>query len=264
MDCFLMDLKRSLLSKKFIFVVVAVVSILFVSTWNDLFVYTWWGSLTGGYGCVNILYNSLAFDKFKVLIVFLLGGLYTGSYCSDVNSKYLRLIIARTTILSYTLSRFIVNLLIIILAITIAIGLYIGISVCAGLPLISEGMRDLYYGDFSWNHPLVYSMMMALQFGVITVACSGIGLLLSVYQPNLFVSVGMCGLVFYVAASYIPYSSIFSILGLISMMPTFQAGIATPHKIMFLWGMLYPLTVYAFCAFFFARRLEWRKKHGLI
>ena len=59
-------------------------------------------------------------------------------------------------------------------------------------------------------------------------------------------------------------SSIFSVLGLISMMPTFSAGTATPHMLMFLWGMLYPLTVYAFCAFFFARRLEWRKKHGLI
>lgn len=99
---------------------------------------------------------------------------------------------------------------------------------------------------------------------VITAACSGTGLLLSVYQPNLFVAVGMCGLTFYAAASYIPYSSIFSVLGLISMMPTFSAGTATPHMLMFLWGMLYPLTVYAFCAFFFARRLEWRKKHGLI
>ena len=111
---------------------------------------------------------------------------------------------------------------------------------------------------------MIYLIMMALQFGVITAACSGTGLLLSAYQPNLFVAVGMCGLTFYAAASYIPYSSIFSVLGLISMMPTFSAGTATPHTLMFLWGMLYPLTVYAFCAFFFARRLEWRKKHGLI
>ena len=42
--------------------------------------------------------------------------------------------------------------------------------------------------------------------------CSGIGLLLSVYQANLFVAVGTCGLVFYVAVSYIPSGSIFNIL----------------------------------------------------
>ncbi|MEI3208896.1 MAG: hypothetical protein V8S84_14155 [Lachnospiraceae bacterium] len=72
------------------------------------------------------------------------------------------------------------------------------------------------------NHPVFYPIMMALQFGVITVACSGTGLLLSVYQANLFVAVGTCGLVFYVAVSYIPSGSIFSILGLISMSSTFS------------------------------------------
>ena len=142
--------------------------------------------------------------------------------------------------------------------------LYIGIGFCAGLPLVSENIKNLYYGAFAWDHPMIYSIMMALQFGVITAACSGTGLLLSVYQPNLFVSVGMCGLVFYAATSYIPTESIFSILILLSMLPTFPTRLATPHTLMFLWGMLYPLTVYAFCAFFFARRLEWRKKHGLI
>ncbi|MBS5027358.1 MAG: hypothetical protein ACLTRS_08265 [Lachnospiraceae bacterium] len=264
MNCFRMDLKRSIFCKKFIFVVIATYLVLLASTWNEFQTSTWWGDSTGAVGSVNIISTTLAFDKFKVVIVFFLGGLYTGSYCSDENSRYLRSIFTRTTLLSYTISRFVVNFIAIMMGMLIVFILYIGIGFCAGLPLVSENIKNLYYGAFAWDHPMIYSIMMALQFGVITAACSGTGLLLSVYQPNLFVSVGMCGLVFYAATSYIPTESIFSILILLSMLPTFPTRLATPHTLMFLWGMLYPLTVYAFCAFFFARRLEWRKKHGLI
>ena len=264
MNCFRMDLKRSIFCKKFIFVVIATYLVLLASTWNEFQTSTWWGGSTGAVGSVNIISTTLAFDKFKVVIVFFLGGLYTGSYCSDENSRYLRSIFTRTTLLSYTISRFVVNFIAIMMGMLIVFILYIGIGFCAGLPLVSENIKNLYYGAFAWDHPMIYSIMMALQFGVITAACSGTGLLLSVYQPNLFVSVGMCGLVFYAATSYIPTESIFSILILLSMLPTFPTRLATPHTLMFLWGMLYPLTVYAFCAFFFARRLEWRKKHGLI
>ena len=264
MNCFRMDLKRSIFCKKFIFVVIATYLVLLASTWNEFQTSTWWGDSTGAVGSVNIISTTLAFDKFKVVIVFFLGGLYTGSYCSDENSRYLRSIFTRTTLLSYTISRFVVNFIAIMMGMLIVFILYIGIGFCAGLPLVSENIKNLYYGAFAWYHPMIYSIMMALQFGVITAACSGTGLLLSVYQPNLFVSVGMCGLVFYAATSYIPTESIFSILILLSMLPTFPTRLATPHTLMFLWGMLYPLTVYAFCAFFFARRLEWRKKHGLI
>lgn len=264
MNCFRMDLKRSIFCKKFIFVVISTYLVLLASTWNEFQTSTWWGDSTGAVGSVNIISTTLAFDKFKVVIVFFLGGLYTGSYCSDENSRYLRSIFTRTTLLSYTISRFVVNFIAIMMGMLIVFILYIGIGFCAGLPLVSENIKNLYYGAFAWDHPMIYSIMMALQFGVITAACSGTGLLLSVYQPNLFVSVGMCGLVFYAATSYIPTESIFSILILLSMLPTFPTRLATPHTLMFLWGMLYPLTVYAFCAFFFARRLEWRKKHGLI
>lgn len=264
MNCFRMDLKRSIFCKKFIFVVIATYLVLLASTWNEFQTSTWWGDSTGAAGSVNIISTTLAFDKFKVVIVFFLGGLYTSSYCSDENSRYLRSIFTRTTLLSYTISRFVVNFIAIMMGMLIVFILYIGIGFCAGLPLVSENIKNLYYGAFAWDHPMIYSIMMALQFGVITAACSGTGLLLSVYQPNLFVSVGMCGLVFYAATSYIPTESIFSILILLSMLPTFPTRLATPHTLMFLWGMLYPLTVYAFCAFFFARRLEWRKKHGII
>ena len=261
-NCFRMDLKRSIFCKKFCAVVLGVLIVLIISTWDDLKMYTRWGDVPGYSGPVDTLAKSLAFDKFKIVVVFLLGGLYTGSYCSDMQSRYIRSIFTRTTITSYTLTRFAVNCLAIILGMLVSFGLYSILCLFGGMPLVGSYVEGFFYGAFAVRHPVFYLIMMALQFGVITVACSGIGLLLSVYQANLFVAVGTCGLVFYVAVSYIPSRSIFSILGLISMSSTW--GSTVSHRLMFLWGMLYPLTIYAFCAFFFARRLEWRKKHGLI
>ena len=144
MNCLRMDLRRSIFCKKFVLIVMATLLVLFASTWNEFQSYTWWGDSTGMQGCVNILYNSLAYDKFKVVIVFLFGGIYTGSYCSDENSRYLRSILNRTTLLSYTISRFLVNFIAIMLGMIIVIGLYLIVSVCAGLPLMSLGMKDLY------------------------------------------------------------------------------------------------------------------------
>ena len=239
-NCFRMDLKRSIFCKKFCAVVLGVLIVLIISTWDDLKMYTRWGDVPGYSGPVDTLAKSLAFDKFKIVVVFLLGGLYTGSYCSDMQSRYIRSIFTRTTITSYTLTRFAVNCLAIILGMLVSFGLYSILCLFGGMPLVGSYVEGFFYGAFAVRHPVFYLIMMALQFGVITVACSGIGLLLSVYQANLFVAVGTCGLVFYVAVSYIPSRSIFSILGLISMSSTW--GSTVSHRIMFLWGMLYPDT----------------------
>lgn len=141
MNCFRMDLKRSIFVKKFIFVVIATYLVLLASTWNEFQTSTWWGDSTGAVGSVNIISTTLAFDKFKVVIVFFLGGLYTGSYCSDENSRYLRSIFTRTTLLSYTISRFVVNFIAIMMGMLIVFILYIGIGFCAGLPLVSENIK---------------------------------------------------------------------------------------------------------------------------
>ena len=62
----------------------------------------------------------------------------------------------------------------------------------------------------------------------------------------------------YVAVSYIPSRSIFSILGLISMSSTW--GSTVSHRIMFLWGMLYPLTIYAFLCIFLCEKTRMEEK----
>ena len=135
-NCFRMDLKRSIFCKKFCAVVLGVLIVLIISTWDDLKMYTRWGDVPGYSGPVDTLAKSLAFDKFKIVVVFLLGGLYTGSYCSDMQSRYIRSIFTRTTITSYTLTRFAVNCLAIILGMLVSFGLYSILCLFGGMPLV--------------------------------------------------------------------------------------------------------------------------------
>ena len=89
--------------------------------------------------------------------------------------------------------------------------------------------KDSFTDLCSTTSSFFYLIMMALQFGVITVACSGIGLLLSVYQANFVCGSRNMWTGIYVAVSYIPSRSIFSILGLISMSSTW--GSTVSHRI---------------------------------
>lgn len=69
-NCFRMDLKRSIFCKKFCAVVLGVLIVLIISTWDDLKMYTRWGDVPGYSGPVDTLAKSLAFDKFKIVVVF--------------------------------------------------------------------------------------------------------------------------------------------------------------------------------------------------
>ena len=46
-NCFRMDLKRSIFCKKFCAVVLGVLIVLIISTWDDLKMYTRWGDVPG-------------------------------------------------------------------------------------------------------------------------------------------------------------------------------------------------------------------------
>ena len=150
-NCFRMDLKRSIFCKKFCAVVLGVLIVLIISTWDDLKMYTRWGDVPGYSGPVDTLAKSLAFDKFKIVVVFLLGGLYTGSYCSDMQSRYIRSIFTRTTITSYTLTRFAVNCLAILLGMLVSFGLYSILCLCGGMPLVGSYVEGFFYGAFAYH-----------------------------------------------------------------------------------------------------------------
>ena len=72
-NCFRMDLKRSIFCKKFCAVVLGVLIVLIISTWDDLKMYTRWGDVQDIADQLIHWQKSLAFDKFKIVVVFFAG-----------------------------------------------------------------------------------------------------------------------------------------------------------------------------------------------
>ena len=56
-----------------------------------------------------MLGTALMMDKFKVLMVMFTAGIYTAGFCYDFKHHYIRMILARTDLISYSISKFIVN-----------------------------------------------------------------------------------------------------------------------------------------------------------
>lgn len=262
MDCFSMDCKRGIFCARFVLIVLALTAVMIAAEGDNIALFLEHGSTN--MGAVEMIYNALGFDKYKVIIVFLLGGLCAGSFCVDTQSRYIRAMLARTSLFEYSLSRFTVNFIAVVLATVIAFVLFAVIMLCIGVPLWGGYLNEAYYNAIAIPHPWLFLLMQALQFGVIAAACSGIGLLFSAYQQNTFVAIGICGLVFYAAVSYIPLGSIFNLLIILQMSSPLPAGKSTPYALTFIWGMLYPTTVYVICGILFGRKLEWRKRYGLI
>ena len=237
MNAMKMDAKRSICSVKMIIIIVALVFTLIFSSWDmiraskkDIL----------AYGVIDMLGTALMMDKFKVLMVMFTAGIYTAGFCYDFKHHYIRMILARTDLISYSISKFIVN--------TVAV-----VFAC---------ISSFY--QIGYKFPVLYIGMMGLQFGMVCAMSCAVGMLFSVFQPNTFVCIGISGMVFFSAISYIPLGSIFDVYNLISMQPTLPAGQETLQGIMFLWGMLYPVCVILICTYLFYRRMKWREQNGLL
>ena len=106
MNAMKMDAKRSICSVKMIIIIVALVFTLIFSSWDmiraskkDIF----------ACGVIDMLGTALMMDKFKVLMVMFTAGIYTAGFCYDFKHHYIRMILARTDLISYSISKFIVN-----------------------------------------------------------------------------------------------------------------------------------------------------------
>ncbi|MBQ8640531.1 MAG: hypothetical protein IJ468_15450 [Lachnospiraceae bacterium] len=256
------DLARSLANRKTIAILVAIAAFCLASAWESLWAYEFQGSTA----VLVIQFDVLAMDAFKTVMVLLLCGLYAGSFCRDDSSHYLRLILIRQNVRAYTCSRFLVNTIAVV-AVSVA-SFYLFAGFLSGFMPISGDvgtrMNSVYYKAAALGHPLIYVGMMGLQFGMVAAACSSIGLVFSAYQTNYFVSIGLGGMSFFAAISFIPYGTPFDVLNLVSMFSTLPAGYETPQAVMFAWGMIYPAIVIIICAVCFYRRMEWRTCNGYI
>lgn len=171
-------------------------------------------------GDVNILQFVLTFDRFNVLVVFCLAGLHTASFCKDDNSNFLRMLLCRADITTYTQCRFIVNVIAILLCCEVSYFLFVILLLPLYLLISAEAaVAADYYFDIAVEMPFLYVGMMGLQFGMIAAACSSIGLLFSSFRSNAFVSIGISGLAFFWAISYCPLGTPVDLLDMIGMLP---------------------------------------------
>lgn len=257
-----MELARAMHPRKIALISVSIVILFMVSDWEairDFFVY---GDMFG-VGSITKLFGLFFMDTFKCLLVVLMAGLYTSSFCKDDNSQYLRMILSRTDVTIYTQCRFIANLCVIVLVSIVSLYLYVGVMGILGMPLLpSRGAQGFYYRELAENYPLLYVGMNGVVFGLVATACSSIGLLYSSYKTNSFVCVGLSGLVFYMAISYIPLGTPFDVLRIVAMGTVL--GTEVPKALMFLWSVAYMLIVIGICGVLFWRRMKWRVENGYV
>lgn len=263
---FLMDGRRCLNPLRFGFLFLGILVLLLANDWDMI---AWYLSENLEeemlYDIVDFAMDILMFDRYKIVIVFFLGAIYTSSVCEDDNSNYLRMILSRVDLTIYTQSRFLVNTLIILLASLLsffAFALLLSIYFPLWNPELES--RTFYYQSVIDFSPLLYIGMMALQFGIIVAACSSIGILFSAYQSNAFVSIGLTGVSFFCALSYMPASTPFYILNLICMQPACSAFSSLSPIQNYMWGMLFPCFVIVLCGYLFYRRMKWRMSNGFI
>lgn len=209
-------------------------------------------------GIVEILENALMFDKYKIVMVMLLASVYAGSFCVDDNTHYLRLVLSRTDLVSYVQAKYIVNT---VGSVILSIACFLTATACL-LPvfnLVSEEVGDqFYYKDLVRDFPLIYILLMGLQFGLLVGAFGSLGLLFSAFQPDAFVSIGISGLAFYLSVSYIPADSVFDVWAVMSLTQSFFKSSDGFTAVNLIWSLLYPMMVIYISGYFFYRRMKWR------
>lgn len=265
---FQMDCKRSFRVSKIIIIALLIVFCIIVSEIDEICFVLFEPEISYGdmYGSLDLMGFFLITDKYKTVIAVLLGAIYTSSFCSDNNTNYLRMILARTDITTYTQSRFLANTLVIVVTSILAFYLFCVVLIPI-FPLVNNSHSSSVPIELEtiFNRmPLLYVGMLGLQFGMLVAACSSIGLLLSVYVSNAFVSIEFTGMCFFVALCYTPKNTPFRIMNLLSISSPSNLFDNLPKGFIYAWGMLYPTAVICCCGYFFYRRMQRRMTNGYI
>lgn len=252
---------RSCQPSKILCIAGVIVALMFFSDWETI-----QSMIKNGYlsnrGSVEQIFTLFALDTFRCVIVVLLAGLYASSFCKDNNSRYLRMILNRVDVTTYTQCRFLANLCVILLTSIGALLLYV-LAMRPWMPLMpEESYQGFYYRELAVKYPLLYVVLTGYSLGLVTAACSSVGLLYSAYKSNSFVSIALSALVFFGAVSYIPIDSPLSVLRIVNMDGSF--GINTSQLLSFLWMNLYMLSVIGICGWLFWRRMKWKVKNGYV
>ncbi len=257
-----MELVRACQPSKIVLVMGTILGLLIVSDW-ELIRSLFRDGYTSTRGSVEELYIIFGMDTFRCVIVVILSGLYTNSFCKDNNSRYLRMILNRTDVTIYTQCRFLVNFCLIVFVSIGTLYLYV-LAMRPLMPLISSGgtNQGFYYMELATHYPMIYVTLTGYTLGLVTTACSSVGLLYSAYKSNSFVSIALSGLVFFIAVSYIPMDSPWNVLKIVNM--TGSLGYDAPTLLTFLWMNLYMFSVIGICGLLFWRRMKWKVNNGYV
>ncbi len=265
-----MDLKRCFSGWKYISVIIVTGFLLFISEWESMSYMIGVPDFLPTIGGLDYLLSALSFDAFKVVIVVLFSAVYTSSFCRDISNRYLRMVLCRTDRCVYVRSKFLANVLWSITGAVAACFLCIFIHMAFGMGFVSENadggkLAAEFYIDLIRAHPVLFTFMTGIQFGMVIAAFGSISMLFSAYQPNAFITIGLSGFLFIVVLS-LPslHGTIFDVLNLVAMQSTLPSFTEASRVQMYVWGMLYPSITIAVCCILFERRLKWRYEHGFI
>ena len=256
---------KRLLSLRLFFIWVLLTALLIANGADQLYAVSQtadWNS--PAYSVVEFMQYIMSFDKYKTLLVLAAAIPFTGVFCEDYNSGFLRMILSRTSWKKYIRTVFLINLLTNLFlfgASFFGTGLLLHLK----LPLsLRQNTVGLFYKNLIDHSPLLFLIAGGLQFGIISGMCCSIGILFSLHQENLFVTRVLPACIFLVSASYIPRFSAFSVMNMIAMKNVLaDFGIQSP-ALSFLWGLLLPFLIIVITEQLSERKLDWRMKNGMV
>lgn len=263
---FLMDCKRCFQPARMLVVIVITVIFIILDQIDMItqFLDYPYGTIFGSLDFLNLF---LSYDKYKVVIAVLLGTLYTSSFCKDVNTNYLRSILARVDVTTYVRARILSNTAVIVVTTVLGFFAYV-LVILPKYPLLNLEtplvMGYVFYETIFSKYPLLFVLMAGVQMGMYTAVCSSIGIVFSSYQSNAFVSIGLTGLCFFMGLSYLPHNTPINMLSLVSLNLPSAWFENFPPLFSYFWGIFLESMLLCVCGYWFYRRMKWRVANGII
>lgn len=266
---FRVELQRAFCTRRFWYVTVAVSILRLLAELFNYHIQPYlngegWAGMTG---IVDNFQISLEFDTFMMVYVLILAGLCVGNFCKDYNSRYLRMILERTDVTSYTMARFLANIVAVTVSFLISTGVYIVFYRAIGVTMIAEQQQSEYlFNQMARVYPIGFMILMSVNFGLAASAFGAMGMAFSAYQPNAFISIGTSGMLFFLTISIGVWfgNDMLSMSEIIAMgaMPGLKSVGAAGLLINVAWNTGILLLLNAVSAYIFRRRLERRQADG--
>ena len=262
--CFAADLGRCLSSRRLVPVILAVAWLMCKTNDETGPGQEWYNRFEWASSVIKIYIFHLHWDRYQTVIVLLLAGLLTDSFCTDRSNHYFRCIISRCPVRSYAAGRFLANTACIVGASLVSTGLFAAIYVANGVPLGPDrtSWSMIIYTGIAERFPVLYLALMAVSFGLVASAGSAIGLLFSAVSPNAFVSIGLSGFTWFLASSLIPTGSIFDLKLITPLIPPYALTDNLPLPLCLAWQLGLPCMVIVICCIGFTVLLNRQRKEG--